>query len=389
MTTRRELAACALTRPTAVMLLLFACPAPTQVALFDPATLQRPPNVDPLPPFDQPANSAAIQVITPTRSESELRRHRARAGASAWADGDVLHLVIESNAAEVYVCCAISLPMQRMDDSKLWALGLRVRELDRAVISYHFRQIGTDGREEVSPIEVFRGRDAPETSTAATRLRGEIRRYTIASAALDEARRITVYLPPSARPRASMPVIYAADGQSIDRLALFLEPLIERGSIQPVLLVGADSTARRAEEYLLNERSHIFLAHERFFVEEVADWAERELGAASDADRRAVLGFSNGGAFAIAMGYRHPERFKHVIAFSVGVPFAPPEGELPAFYLLAGTLEDGFYNTTSTLARALQAAGADTVFRERVSGHDDFVWAEELPAAVRWAFGSP
>src|SRR5437870_294348 len=77
-----------------------------------------------------------------------------------------------------------------------------------------------------------------------------------------------------------------------------------------------------------------------------AAWAERKLAAPTDRQQRAVFGYSNGGVFAATMGIRHPERYGHILAFSLGVQPRTPTAvrELSSdFYLVAGTLEEGFH----------------------------------------------
>ena len=193
-------------------------------------------------------------------------------------------------------------------------------------------------------------------------------------------------------------MIYAAEGESVPDFAAVLEPLIADGTVPSILLVGVHSAAGsssdpsqdlRAQEYLPDQNPTRFAAHERFFVEEVAAWAERELGATTDGQQRAVFGFSNGGVFAAAMGIRHPDRFGHILAFSLGIPPGTPTAATePAadFYLVAGALEEGFHSTTAGFARTLRSLGMMYMFRDRVSGHDYIMWQEEFPGAVSWAF---
>jgi hypothetical protein len=96
--------------------------------------------------------------------------------------------------------------------------------------------------------------------------------------------------------------------------------------------------------------------------------------------------------FAAAMGLRHPDTYGHTLAFSIGIEpgnvIAGTKGA-SEFYLVTGTLEEGFYNTTAGFAQMLRSQGVTYVFRECVCGHDYIMWQEEFPAAVEWAFGHP
>jgi predicted esterase len=115
-------------------------------------------------------------------------------------------------------------------------------------------------------------------------------------------------------------------------------------------------------------------------------------------DRRncAVFGFSNGGAFAVAMGCRHPDRFGQVIAFSVAKsPLQPILGaktpdQHPRFYLAAGRrgAEKMFKRHTLSLAKSFRRRGAECVFVERDAGHDFGFRQKEFVVGVSWAFAA-
>jgi enterochelin esterase-like enzyme len=335
-------------------------------------------------------------------ARSELEQSR------VWADGEELTFFYQSDADAVHICCGIQLPMQRVGDSDLWALTVRIEDLAEAVISYSFipdwdRDL-IEAEEGVSDEQVWRGPEAPPAPERAEALEGRVDRYTIDSVALGGSRDLTVYLPPDYDPIEDYPVVYSADGQSVDDFATVLDPQIVDGSVPAVIVVGVHSAEYegttevydpaqdlRAQEYLLGNNPERFEAHERFFVYEVSDWAEQTLSASSRREECAVFGFSNGGAFAVTMGIRHPEQHGVVLAFSLG---AGPEGlgtpewtadTAPRQYLVAGTLEPFGFTTERWVAR-LNRMGVEHVYRERVCGHDVVMWVEEFPSAIAWAF---
>jgi pimeloyl-ACP methyl ester carboxylesterase len=129
----------------------------------------------------------------------------------------------------------------------------------------------------------------------------------------------------------------------------------------------------RAKEYIPGTDLDRFVAHERFFVEELAAWAERNLGATTERALRAVFGFSNGGVFVGEMTLRHPERFGVAMTFSAGIP-PDTKRSRPAsdvrVYLAVGLFDEGFYRATRAFAVQLQQAGAQVVFSARAAGHD-------------------
>jgi enterochelin esterase-like enzyme len=132
-----------------------------------------------------------------------------------------------------------------------------------------------------------------------------------------------------------------------------LEPAVVSGTTPAAVLIGVHSAGStpeedtRAREYLPGLDPLLLEAHSRFLLEELSEWAQRELGVSGDRERRAMGGFSNGAVLASALGCRHPDRFGSVIAFSLGLLPPLPRGVRPSrHYLLAGTLEPGFHRST-------------------------------------------
>jgi enterochelin esterase-like enzyme len=127
-------------------------------------------------------------------------------------------------------------------------------------------------------------------------------------------------------------VLYLADGASVRRFAAVLEPGVVAGTTPAAVLVGVHSSVGppaddpRMREYLPGLDSRRYDAHERFFLDEVARWAQREVGVSADRELRAVGGCSNGAVLASALGCRHPDRFGGVVAFSLGVHPPLPSG---------------------------------------------------------------
>jgi enterochelin esterase-like enzyme len=153
--------------------------------------------------------------------------------------------------------------------------------------------------------------------------------------------------------------------------------------------IPGDDASRldRAREYVygFEPDSVRFLKHEKFFMDEVAYWAEETLHASKEREARTIWGASNGGAFAVAMGLRHPDRFGHVIASSPVYNVIPPHkaaAYLPEFFLTAGTFEEDTRSRTVALANALRKLHAPVRYVETVGGHDDLIWAESFVDAL-------
>jgi enterochelin esterase-like enzyme len=212
----------------------------------------------------------------------------------------------------------------------------------------------------------------------------------------EKTRRISVFLPPGFGAGAeSCPVVYCSDGGAVAAFGMRLTRSMQAGLVPATVLVGVhNSPDSRAEEYLPGVSQQRFDAHADFFANNVIDWTRRELGVPAESQSTAVFGVSNGGAFAVAMGFLHPEKFGHVIAFSVAksptrLAFPSPRPEsFPRFYLAAGKTgrENSFRRHTAALAKYLGRHNIECTFSARDGGHDFEFWQSELPAAFNWAF---
>ena len=342
---------------------------------------------------DSPPKAAVLRDVTAARgwTPAALAARAATAGAPVWLDGDELSFLFRGEAVAVRLCCGIQQDMHRLAGSDTWALTVKHRALARAIVSYHFIP---DAQPRVGEtLTVWRGPRAPAAPAQATTLQGSVRVERLPSAALGEEREVTLYLPPGHTPAGRYPVIYAADGEVAGGLGHVIEPHILSGALPPLLIVGAHAgdNELRAREYLPARDAARFAAHARFFVEELAAWAERTLGATSARALRAVFGFSNGGVCAGELALRHPDHFGIAMPFSAG--FMPDTAQYPPqpsvrAYLAAGLFEEGFYTTTRAFATELERAGASVAFSPRAAGHDYAMWEEEFAAATCWAFGA-
>jgi len=201
----------------------------------------------------------------------------------------------------------------------------------------------------------------------------------------DGGRPVTVYVPPGP-PEA---VVFAGDGQGISRWG----DVLEAADVPPVMIVGVHGLADempRIHEYSPGFDPDRFAAHEKFFVDDVGQWARSRFGVALPAERTAVFGVSAGGELALAIGLRHPDVYGAVFCASPGGGYRPPAvlpDSLPRAYLVAGTQEPFFLRNAIRWADALRAGGADVVMTERTGSHGGAFWREELPLMVAWAFG--
>ncbi|USU06244.1 hypothetical protein NF699_06155 [Sphingomonadaceae bacterium OTU29LAMAA1] len=102
-----------------------------------------------------------------------------------------------------------------------------------------------------------------------------------------------------------------------------------------------------------------------------------------------IGGYSNGGVWAATMAARFPQLFGNVLVMSAGAASAASSaGKLGASRVFAGAgiYETDFRKTTIAVVNAAKAAGAETRFREVVSGHAMPTWDLIFADAYPWFF---
>ena len=351
------------------------------------------------------ADTAAVApTVCRVRRPFALPELRARLEAGdPVREGDELTWVAEIDADSVELSGGVQVPMARVRGTDLWVVTVRIAGLDLASIAWFFFPF-RDGQPLLTRVSArhFRGPLAPAAPDTATAMRGRFVTDSIDSRFLPAPRGVAAYIPPARGEEPIVAVVYIGDGAARP-MAAIVDTLIAAGRLPRIMLVGMETDMTRQTdangldgrtlEYLFvpgNDNAR-FLAHERFFLEEVVPWAEA-LGAPAERHRRAVAGFSNSAAFAIDMGLRHPELFGRVLAFSPAGRRAQilPETELHApaeFYLLGGVLEKGFHEKAVAWADIFRSRGIRYALREPVAGHDWYMWQAMFRDAVAWAFG--
>lgn len=319
-----------------------------------------------------------------------------------WVEDDVFHVVARRTAPSVALCCAVQSAMERVGDTPdLWALSVRVEGVRSAVLDV---MIFADADETTPPVSrsaQWRGPDAPARAEVAEIPDGLLSKHEIQSAALNERRVIEIYRPAGDGP---MPVIYLADGESASMFAETIHSLILCGELPPIMIVGlysgpidppegADISLIRHQEYLTGwggEPQPRYIGHDRFLTGEVMPLAE-SLGASSRREDRAVAGYSNGAAWAMAMATDHPDLFGKVMALSFGWRDDAfferiRETRYGDVWIGAGTLEPPFHNMSEQTARVLAPLADRVTFDSRVAGHSPVMWHDQFPVAARWLF---
>ena len=245
---------------------------------------------------------------------------------------------------------------------------------------------------------------------------GTIWQGVIGNGAYPRSRRLSlVYFPPGFSAQRLYPTLYILHGirgspYSIAnglRFASFADDAIVAGQVRPFLAVmpPAGLTPRFSGEWTG--------PWERYVVDNVVAWTDRNLPALRLRRARAIAGLSAGGYGAVDIGLRHPTLFGTIESWS-GSFFAPHDGSLrhasaqqldandptilaeseqgllrrlrTRFFLSCGSNDRGNLVRSIDFARLLDAL----VVRHRTffaaGGHDGRFWETQLPAALRYAF---
>jgi enterochelin esterase-like enzyme len=327
-----------------------------------------------------------FEALPPPDRADGLKERLAGKDSAIWIDGDVLNVLHRSGAPGVQLTGGLQMPMKKVADTDLWIVRLKMEGWDKAFFSYAF--IPSDKPPVGIKLEPWYGPNSPKKTETVKDLKGGIVDRTLNSKSLGEERKITVYLPPNA-PKSGLPAFFMADGQGCKSFAGVLEPLILAGKVKPVAIIGIHSghykgdrtepydpkKDMRATEYVPGENPDRFDKHMEFFTREVADYVQKEFGISARREDRAVVGFSNGGAFAAAVAVRMPGFFAHSVPLSAGIPPTDPKPEraMPVFHFAAGKLETFSFSTTE-IHNQVKGWGANATLELYVAGHDPLLW---------------
>lgn len=336
-------------------------------------------------------------VTTPAGYERHLNRLGAD-GTGIFVDRDQITFLGRGKENPLVGPDWLRAPFTRDEAQDVWVAQARMKDWNHAFFTYGVKVGGKRQN------RAFWASRAPKAPQVAETLQGTLRTVTIPSKELGESRDVMVYLPPKAGP--GMNVVYMSDGQACREFAQVLEPLILQNRVAPTAIVGifhgeytGDITAYdlmkdfRAREYLKVADPDRFEQHLKFVTNEVMPWAEKEFGVSADPRYRALMGYSNGGAFALTASVEKPELFANILPFSIAAIDAEALTKeavgkrLPTYWMAAGTLEVFSRNTETS--RSIVRPGARGVhFDLYVTGHDQEQWklafAKAMPTIFPW-----
>lgn len=315
---------------------------------------------------------------------SHVRTALERVPFAAMRQGsDLLTIYYKNEEAEaVRLGGTFSLNMNGAE-SGIWTASFQLDDLESALFTFTLTPEPGGYTERY----YYRGPLAPARVVKVDKLAGYLRHLSLRAFAFPGNRQTTVYLPPG---RAEY-VVFMGDGDLVNKLAFYIDPLIVSGELPPVALAGCypaegvigeeNQLLRSQAEYLedISEESGVetgrfFSSHMAFFADEFIPRMIDEYNLPANRERHMLAGFSSSAAFAISLLCENRRFFKSAFLFSpIWKPALEkePPAELPTIYLLYGSLEDDGNLPYQEFIPAWNAR-ATTVN----AGHDEIIWLE-------------
>ncbi len=244
--------------------------------------------------------------------------------------------------------------------------------------------------------------------------RGALDRHVYESRLFGEERELWVYTPPGYGMEGNghrYPVLYLLHGVMEDarawttagRADVILDNLIERGEVEPMLVVmplgyGFADAPGRARE-LLGPIDHrpIMDAFAESLLREIVPLVERSYSVRADADSRAIAGVSMGGSQALYIGLNHSDRYRWIVSMSGALImyagrfdefFPHVSASLEPVRLISMTTgtEDFLLGINRRFSEWLRAQGVALSYQDTPGGHTWGVWRRSLASIAPLLF---
>ena len=402
-----------MTRPrgSGARLLLGAALAGALHAAAPAQAVQTAPPQNPDPPVKtatvrRAASIPACQASTPAaqfcRARPAFNAYDARAKLGSadftyWVDGENLNIAARSSAEEVRMAGTFPEGLAPLSAGlPYFGETYRLPEVQASIVE--LSRAGDAA--ETAPL-VWRGPKAPPAPPANAPLKGHVEELDLQSAALGARRKVTVYVPPGAAPKAGWPVILATDGDAIGPYLAILDALIERREARPAAVIavwsGKDAADRaegglRSREYVRRADANAWQRHAMFVRREVLPATEKRFHISQRPSDRLLFGTGEGADWAIETAVRDPAMAASVAAFS------PPGVSDPAFrggkgsalhlYLEAGAYEAPYLKGARTLCNLAIASFVPCDLDIPAAGHTPLAWQAAFAKVVRTVFGA-
>jgi enterochelin esterase-like enzyme len=204
-----------------------------------------------------------------------------------------------------------------------------------------------------------------------------------------------IYLPPcyDEQTEQSYPVLYLIHGQTYsdtqwDRLGVpeIADRLIASGEVAPFIVVMP-----RDRVWSEPTEDHFGLAVEQSLI----PWVDEHYRTLSDREHRAVGGLSRGGAWAVHLGFSHPELFSAVGIHSGFVFHSDvqqlhlwlknmPEDLVPRIYMDIGASDPNLLQAAKWLEKLLTEFHLPHEWHMFSGEHDETYWQAHVEDYLRW-----
>ena len=342
-----------------------------------------------------------------TCSSQELR--------NVYGLNDTLKISLDDDIDSAYFQMTGGLKKKFIHDNNFWAAEIFIKDLDSALFSYNILYYKAGKRHKLMPKNgdnrfLWYGKAVGPYPEKNNKISGQILFDTVYSKSLDSKRSITLYLPPGYNKGKDYPIVYATDGEDMVDYYPYVDYLIDKKIIEPIVIVGenpnntiVDSSIMityRAFEYTRemyeefpNVDKRIFKKHEDFFLDELPVFIENRYRISKKNKKRILFGFSNGAAFGLIASMDEPNKFSDVLAFSpMGVSTQELNknsgNEYPHFYLMGGEYEyDQNSFTITKLADRFNELHIYNNYKIFRCGHDDYLWKFYFINCLKKIFG--
>lgn len=242
--------------------------------------------------------------------------------------------------------------------------------------------------------------------------KGKLTELTLASAMMQEPRRVAIYTPASYDPARTYPLVIAFDGETYGMagdptlpLPTILDNLIAAGKIPPVVAALVANQGTRDRDLPGSEP----FAH--FVVDELLPEVRTNFHAGLTAATTLVTGSSYGGLCSAFIALRHSDSIGNVLSQSGAFQFERGHGAVdtpitaegnwlardyarsPAhpvrFYLEAGRFEPPILEANRHLRDVLQAKGYSVHYTEFSGGHDYAIWRGTIADGLMTLLAAP
>ena len=237
--------------------------------------------------------------------------------------------------------------------------------------------------------------------------KGQVIEDSVLSKQMGKEVPLIVYLPFNYSPLYTYPVLYVQDGSdyfSLGKLATTLDTLISNKELQKCIAVGVPVENTRERLLLYHPRGSKHEAYKRFFAEELTTHMDRHYSTNTMSGARAIMGDSLGGTVSLEIALAYPYTFHYCLSQSgafyentierVKAFTYPPE--LLAIYQVIGLQETAvdtskgklnLLELNRQLKEQVEQKGIPLEYREFEGDHTWGYWQQDLPHALRYAFG--